>query len=669
MTTTSTPENLKSLKLEDFVISQDNDQEVILGQGSFATVYLAVHSKTKKKYAIKVIKIDLEKTNSKELENIRREIKVHKRLSHPSIIKLHSYEYRENKVFLILEYAEKGNLFNFLKKLKTPLPVKKISQIYKQICSAILEVHKLGMVHRDLKPENILLDKNMIPKICDFGWSVEIGQDEKRGTFCGTYEYMAPEIYENEKYNVSVDVWSLGILLYEMFHGFSPFGSKSVFKIYRNIVEEEIKIKPDLDLDAKDLIFKILKTEPGKRPSVREILNHNFIKKFEKDFSSIQDQNSKRNFFLKKKENLFKKIKKIPIKKEDDNKKKILIKKKIEKSHSKSKYKKYMMKKAKKKNYSSNMNIYINKEEKQDLEISIDSYDSSNIENRAFSSKDLSIEKKLKKNSSNLYNNKNDKKNLYEKKKPKLNKSGYLNFKTFQDNGYISKNVKKDNLLKKKLAKSKKKNNNIKKKILSKKNYMNSSRLKVKKKFLNSKLSSLKKFNLKNDLKLEKYESFNSEKKNSYKSKKKYLNNSLQNIDLKKKKNLKSKFYNKLTRSKKNDSTGANTNYSKNDDSSLSKDNFGSKKKKTKINDILHKYLKEKTKFQNKKTLNTKNSKTLKNNDLRNNSDVSKISDKKINFLLGKFSDGKKFTGGGKGILYTPQNMNSKNMFQSNYLN
>lgn len=88
---------------------------------------------------------------------------------------------------------------------------------------------------------------------------------------------MAPEIYENEKYNGSVDVWSLGVLLYEMFHGYSPFGSKSVFKIYRNIVEEEIKFKKNMDLKAKNLILTILQNKPDKRPTVEDILNHPFI--------------------------------------------------------------------------------------------------------------------------------------------------------------------------------------------------------------------------------------------------------------------------------------------------------------------------------------------------------------------------------------------------------
>ena len=98
-----------------------------------------------------------------------------------------------------------------------------------------------------MKPENILLDDKLNAKICDFGWSVKVKKNEVRNTFCGTYEYMAPEIYETEDYNESVDIWGLGILLYEMIHGKSPFAGKSAFKIFRNIVENKIEFKEDID--------------------------------------------------------------------------------------------------------------------------------------------------------------------------------------------------------------------------------------------------------------------------------------------------------------------------------------------------------------------------------------------------------------------------------------
>lgn len=84
-------------------------------------------------------------------------------------------------------------------------------------------------MHRDLKPENILLDHKLRPKLCDFGWSVPTIKKENRNTFCGTYEYMAPEIYETENYNEKVDIWSLGIMIYELLHGKSPFVGKTAF--------------------------------------------------------------------------------------------------------------------------------------------------------------------------------------------------------------------------------------------------------------------------------------------------------------------------------------------------------------------------------------------------------------------------------------------------------
>jgi len=93
-----------------------------------------------------------------------------------------------------------------------------------ETASAILFLHTNDLIHRDLKPENILLDENNNVKLCDFGWCVELKEDDApRKTFCGTYEYMAPEIVKETPYDKSVDIWSLGILLYELLHGYSPF--------------------------------------------------------------------------------------------------------------------------------------------------------------------------------------------------------------------------------------------------------------------------------------------------------------------------------------------------------------------------------------------------------------------------------------------------------------
>lgn len=197
-------------------------------------------------------------------------------MNHESIIKFYQFFQHNNEVFIVLEYAENGNLFNYIrKKTYQPLP-SKIRKMFWKICEGVEYIHRKGFIHRDLKPENILLDKNFNPKICDFGWSAGV-ESTGRETFCGTYEYIPPEIFESEAYDQKVDVWSLGILLFEMFHKKSPFQDKSIFKIYRKQIENKFSFKEDLGEAAKDLILAMLNTKANSRPTLSQVLRHAFF--------------------------------------------------------------------------------------------------------------------------------------------------------------------------------------------------------------------------------------------------------------------------------------------------------------------------------------------------------------------------------------------------------
>lgn len=177
-----------------------------------------------------------------------------------------------------MEYAERGNLFNFIRKNKNLSENQKVT-IFEKVCLAIEYIHSQNIIHRDIKPENILINDDFEIKVCDFGWAVALNANEIRNTFCGTYEYMAPEIYKNKSYDNKVDIWSLGILMYELLHGYSPFKGKAMKEIYSNIIKQRIKFEDWVCHDARVLINEILSQNPKDRPTISEILKSNYLQK------------------------------------------------------------------------------------------------------------------------------------------------------------------------------------------------------------------------------------------------------------------------------------------------------------------------------------------------------------------------------------------------------
>ncbi len=259
-----------------------------IGHGAFGDLYLAHHKTDNKPYAIKHISKQRVVNEGCPLSIIYQEISIQLMLNHPNIVRLYSYYENQRDIYLIEEYLPNGTLFTKIHKNKH-LNEKESFHYFIQMTNAITFLHENDFVHRDIKPENILLDENNNIKLCDFGWCVSLHQNEKRTTFCGTFEYMAPEIVCEENYDAAVDIWALGILLYEMLHGYSPFRSleqndEEEYKgIFRNILKMEYTINEKLNISKEcvQLIKLLLEGDSGERISAMEIYFSSWVKKFE----------------------------------------------------------------------------------------------------------------------------------------------------------------------------------------------------------------------------------------------------------------------------------------------------------------------------------------------------------------------------------------------------
>jgi len=259
----------------EFLHNPDS-KDARLGKGSFAHVKLVKEKSTGTLLALKSVDITLEKASKSDMHNLRTEILVHRELDHANIIKFHGYLQEEGRIYMLLDYAPKGNLYSYMHKNKS-LPLDHVFKFFYQTCLAINYLHTKDILHRDIKPENLLLDKDLNIKLCDFGWAARSIQD-KRTTFCGTYEYMAPELVAKGTYNYKVDIWSLGVLLYELFHSEAPYKGRSLQDIQVSMGRDTIHFNPMIQPELKDLITVILQKDPEQRPEIPVILNHPWVR-------------------------------------------------------------------------------------------------------------------------------------------------------------------------------------------------------------------------------------------------------------------------------------------------------------------------------------------------------------------------------------------------------
>lgn len=251
-------------------------------------VIVAEDRKKHEKVAVKIIKKD--KLNNKDnLEALKREIIIHSKLNHAHIIQMKDYYEDQKYVYIVLDLATKGNQYNYLQK-KQLLEEREAFIYFFQTLLGLDYLHKKGIIHRDLKPENLLFDDNANIRICDFGWSVNNEQSDGQKTFCGTQSYMAPELLRHEWYDKEVDVWALGILLYEMFHGISfvlkkigkcPFDSEQKRDSAKAILDyknpSDFKIMNTLSPELKDQIIWMLKPKGSERPTQDHIFYHEWM--------------------------------------------------------------------------------------------------------------------------------------------------------------------------------------------------------------------------------------------------------------------------------------------------------------------------------------------------------------------------------------------------------
>ncbi|XP_035266346.1 serine/threonine-protein kinase MARK2 isoform X11 [Anguilla anguilla] len=246
-----------------------------IGKGNFAKVKLARHVLTGKEVAVKII--DKTQLNSSSLQKLFREVRIMKLLNHPNIVKLFEVIETEKTLYLVMEYASGGEVFDYLV-AHGRMKEKEARAKFRQIVSAVQYCHQKCIVHRDLKAENLLLDADMNIKIADFGFSNEFTLGNKLDTFCGSPPYAAPELFQGKKYDgPEVDVWSLGVILYTLVSGSLPFDGQNLKELRERVLRGKYRIPFYMSTDCENLLKKFLILNPSKRGSLEQIMRDRWM--------------------------------------------------------------------------------------------------------------------------------------------------------------------------------------------------------------------------------------------------------------------------------------------------------------------------------------------------------------------------------------------------------
>jgi len=263
----------KTISLEDFALLR------VVGKGSFGKVLQVRKKNTTEIYAMKILKKEhIYKRN--QVEHTKTERRVLERITHPFIINLHFACQTDKKLYLVLEYCPGGELFFHLGRARR-FTEQRARFYAAEILLAIEYLHNLDIIYRDLKPENILLDSEGHVKLTDFGLSKEHISDNKgANSFCGTPEYLAPEILKRSGHGKAADWWSLGALLYEMLTGMPPFYSRDRDRLFEKILHQDIRYPPFFSPNSKLILSQLMERNLARRLGTvgggQEVKNHVF---------------------------------------------------------------------------------------------------------------------------------------------------------------------------------------------------------------------------------------------------------------------------------------------------------------------------------------------------------------------------------------------------------
>ncbi|XP_058823190.1 aurora kinase C-like [Topomyia yanbarensis] len=247
-----------------------------LGKGKFGNVYQAREKETRFVIALKVL--FKKQVHAQGIEHqVRREIEIQSHLRHRNILRMYGYFHDETRIYLILEYAPGGTLFSKLQTIPgNKFPEKQCAIYVNMLVSALIYLHERNVIHRDIKPENLLLGHEGELKMADFGWSVH-EPTSTRTTLCGTLDYLSPEMVQGQPHTKNVDLWSLGVLAYELLVGRAPFHALEYDATYTKIMKVRYEMPPEVSRSASHLISRLLVRNPEQRMPLEQVAKHPWI--------------------------------------------------------------------------------------------------------------------------------------------------------------------------------------------------------------------------------------------------------------------------------------------------------------------------------------------------------------------------------------------------------